>query len=244
MYGMLAYHLAVTAFLLLMTINIGINWWVFVAPPARRFDGPGARPPLVSVLIPARNEALRITPCLRSLTAQDYPRYEVIVLNDHSEDTTVDVVMAHGFTRSKDSPRRLLEGEPLPVGWTGKSWACHQLAAAARGDYLLFTDADTAHDPPALGAMLGHALDTEAALLSAWAASGHGFLERTRRDPACLRAAFGGPAALSFETVAAPSRIRAWSVGGFPRSIGRGERSIPTFSPRRLRIHRRPRGGA
>lgn len=168
MYGMLVYHLAVTAFLLLVVINVGINWWVYVAPRARRFDDPGAEPPLVSVMVPARNEALRISPCLRSLIAQDYPNYELLVLNDHSEDCTEDVVLAHGFTREKNSARRLLAGEPLPTGWTGKSWACHQLAAAARGDYLLFTDADTAHDPAALGAMVGHALDTDAALLSAW----------------------------------------------------------------------------
>ena len=166
--GMLVYHLAVSAFLLMVTINIAINWSLFVAPPARRFDGTGKRPPLVSVLVPARNEALRISPCLRSLTTQDYPNYEVLVLDDHSEDDTADVVLGHGFTREKSSPRRLLEGEALPAGWTGKSWACHQLAMAAQGDYLLFTDADTAHDPPALGAMLGHAMDTEAALLSAW----------------------------------------------------------------------------
>ena len=168
MYGMLVYHLTVTAFLLLVVINVGINWRVFVTPRARRFDVSGVQAPLVSILVPARNEALRISPCLRSLATQDYPNYEIVVLNDHSEDSTADVVLAHGFTRGKNSARRLLEGEPLPTGWTGKSWACHQLAAAARGDYLLFTDADTAHDPPALGAMLGHALDTDAALLSAW----------------------------------------------------------------------------
>ena len=167
MNAMLVYHLVVSAFLLLVTVQIALNWRLFVAPPPRRF-GSDAPIPLVSVLIPARNEASRITPCLASLLAQDYPNYEVIVLDDHSEDDTAGVVLAHGFSRDAGAAHRLLEGRPLPGGWTGKSWACHQLAAVARGEYLLFTDADTAHDPAALGAFIGHALATDAALLSAW----------------------------------------------------------------------------
>ena len=162
----LIYHLAVSAFLLAVTLNIALNWAVFAAPRPRKFEPSSA--PLVSVLVPARNEARRITPCLRSLLAQDYPNYEIIVLNDHSEDETARVVLELGLTREKSSAHRLLEGRPLPVGWTGKGWACHQLAAAARGNYLLFTDADTVHAPESLGACVGHALDTQAALLSAW----------------------------------------------------------------------------
>ena len=120
------------------------------------------------MLVPARNEARRIEPCLRSLLAQDYPNYEVIVLDDHSEDDTARVVLDLGLARAPTSTRRLIAGRPLPAGWTGKGWACHQLAAAARGEYLLFTDADTAHAPEALGACLGKAIDTGASLLSAW----------------------------------------------------------------------------
>ena len=165
---MLVYHLAITAFLLVVATNVVLNWRLFVTPRARRFDAPGVRAPFVSVLIPARNEARRIVPCLRSLLAQDYPNFEMVVLDDHSEDATAAIVLDHGFSRAADGPRRLLAGQPLPEGWTGKSWACHQLAAGARGDYLLFTDADTMHDPAALGAFVGHALDTQAALLSAW----------------------------------------------------------------------------
>ena len=210
----LAYHLAVTAFLLLVTVNIFINWFLFVAPRPRRFDAAGTVAPLVSVLVPARNEAGRITPCLCSLLAQDYPNYEMVVLDDHSEDDTAAVVLGHGFSREKTSRLRLMEGEPLPAGWTGKAWACHQLAAVARGDYLLFTDADTAHDPAALGAMMGHAHDTGAALLSAWprqvtgtwsehavitlvyvlllGALPHYFLRRLQRHPEYARGASAG----------------------------------------------------
>ena len=62
----LAYHLIVTVFLLLVTANIFINWFLFVTPRPRRFDAAGSTTPLVSVLVPARNEGKRITPCLRS----------------------------------------------------------------------------------------------------------------------------------------------------------------------------------
>ncbi len=119
-------------------------------------------------MVPARNEAARIGPCLRSLCAQDYPNCEWLVLDDQSQDGTAQVVLDHGFSREKHGLRRLLEGHPLPEGWTGKSWACHQLAAAAKGEYFLFTDADTTHDPAALSAFVGHALDTRAGFLSAW----------------------------------------------------------------------------
>lgn len=162
----LLYHLAVCVFLLVVTLNIALNWGVFVAPRPRRFESVDA--PLVSVLVPARNEARRISPCLVSLLAQDYPNYEIVVLDDHSEDSTAGVVLGLGLSREKMSPRRLIEGLPLPAGWTGKGWACHQLAAAARGEYLLFTDADTVHAPGALSACVGHAIDQQASMLSAW----------------------------------------------------------------------------
>ena len=170
MYWMLSYHLAVTAFLLAVTANIAVNWPLFVAPRPRLFDrrSSSAALPLVSILVPARNEASRIVRCLQSLAAQDYPNYEIIALDDHSGDATASLIASLGFTNEAGSSRRLLAGEPLPAGWTGKAWACHQLAAAARGDFLLFTDADTVHEAEALGAFLGHALDTDAGLLSAW----------------------------------------------------------------------------
>ena len=169
MHAMLIYHLAVSLFLLVMTLNMALNWGVFVAPRRRQFDRDASvRVPFVSVLVPARNEAKRISPCLRSLLRQDYPDYEVLVLDDHSEDGTAQVVLELGCSRDPQARHRLLESVPLPPGWTGKSWACHQLAGAAKGEFLLFTDADTTHDPASLGACVGHALDTDAALLSAW----------------------------------------------------------------------------
>jgi chlorobactene glucosyltransferase len=129
----------------------------------------GDRPPQfpkISVLVPARNEERRIGPCAESLAAQDYPNFEVLILNDNSTDDTDGVLRRAGF--SDTGKLRILRGEPLPAGWMGKSWACHQLAQAASGEYLLFTDADTWHGPQMLAAALAKAEQTRADLLSAW----------------------------------------------------------------------------
>jgi chlorobactene glucosyltransferase len=115
--------------------------------------------PTVSVLVPARNEASAIGPCLRSLLSQDYPAFEVVVLDDESDDETGEMLAA---LAAEDPRLRVLQGQPLPEGWIGKHWACHQLAEAAQGDLFLFTDADTAHSPQALRRAVG-ALEAEGA---------------------------------------------------------------------------------
>lgn len=126
-----------------------------VEPPA---DGT-----LVSVLVPARNEARCIERCIRSLLAQDYPRLEVIVLDDCSEDGTGEIL------RAINDPRlRVIGGSPLPAGWVGKNWACHQLSQAARGEFLHFIDADTEHAPGTISAAVAMADRERASLVSAW----------------------------------------------------------------------------
>ncbi|MFC1924620.1 glycosyltransferase [Chloroflexota bacterium] len=119
--------------------------------------------PLISVLVPARNEESDIVTCLESLRKQDYPNYEVLVLDDNSSDSTADII----DRISAIDPRvRLLRGKSLPDGWTGKSYACHQLASKARGSWLLFTDADTVHAPGMLSSALSYTLNNKVALLS------------------------------------------------------------------------------
>ena len=98
--------------------------------------------PLISVLVPARNEEANIDVCLESLRQQDYPNFEILVLDDSSTDGTADIVAR---IAAEDSRVRLLRGQALPPGWAGKTFACHQLAQEARGSWLLFTDADTVH---------------------------------------------------------------------------------------------------
>jgi chlorobactene glucosyltransferase len=105
----------------------------------------------VSVIIPARNEAGAIETVVRSVLASTYRPLEVLVVDDRSTDDTAARVEAMA---RHDDRLRLVRGEPLPAGWYGKPWACRQGARAATGDVLVFTDADTTHDP----ALLGHAV--------------------------------------------------------------------------------------
>ena len=133
----------------------------------KRVETPAAaEAPLVSILVPARNEALNIEACVGSLLEQDYPNYELIVLDDHSDDGTSEIVRRLGLREEGD--RRVISGTPLPAGWTGKGWACHQLSQQARGEFLFFTDADTAHAPGTVSATVALAREYRADLLSAW----------------------------------------------------------------------------
>jgi len=116
------------------------NMWVF---RKRKYNSiPKDELPFVSVLIPARNEERSIRECVESLLDQDYKKFEVIVLNDNSEDGTG---MMLEELRNKYKELKVINGKPLPAGWSGKNYACHQLYKASKGEYILFTDADTVH---------------------------------------------------------------------------------------------------
>ncbi|NPV88350.1 glycosyltransferase [Coprothermobacteraceae bacterium] len=109
--------------------------------------------PMVSLLVPARNEERNIGRCVESLLRQDYPNFEVIVYDDESEDLTLEIL------QSFNDPRlRVISGRGLPEGWTGKNWACHNLALAARGEYLIFLDADTEAHPQLVASVVREAL--------------------------------------------------------------------------------------
>lgn len=109
--------------------------------PQLRDYAPAATGPLISVIVPARNEARNIERCVRSILAATYPNIEVIVVDDRSTDGTGDLVEAIG------GGVRLVRGEELPAGWFGKQWALVQGYRVARGELLLFADADTKHEP-------------------------------------------------------------------------------------------------
>lgn len=119
--------------------------------------------PRVSLLVPARNEARSIEGCVRGLLAQTYSAFEVVVLDDESTDGTGEILER---LASEDARLRIIHGRPLPAGWLGKNWACQQLSQAASGEFLLFTDADTCHDPLMLQDAMAAAIATHADLLS------------------------------------------------------------------------------
>lgn len=123
------------------SLVISIRSEAAIAPAPVPLDAPE-----LSIIVPARNEARQIEQCVRSLLAQDYPHFEVIVVDDRSHDDTAAIVAR---IAAEDSRVRLIDGDPLPPGWVGKPWALHQGAQHARGEWLLFTDADTIHEPNA-----------------------------------------------------------------------------------------------
>ena len=117
-----------------------------------------ASSPEVSVIVPARNEAACLAECLRSLAGQGGVNYEVIVVDDHSSDDTRVIAESFGV--------RVIAADPLPRGWSGKCNAAWTGARAAKGKWLLFTDADTKHAPDSVAVGMREALDCGASLLS------------------------------------------------------------------------------
>ncbi|HRZ86818.1 MAG TPA: glycosyltransferase [bacterium] len=127
------------------------------------YTGPAANLPFVSVLIPARNEEKNIRICLESLAALDYPSYEIIVVNDRSTDRTAEIVED---VRSRHPRVTLINNAELRQGWTGKNFALNKGAQAARGDWFLFSDADTCHHPASLTQAVRYVLDEKVDMLT------------------------------------------------------------------------------
>src|SRR5882724_5422860 len=120
---------------------------------------PSSDPPLVSVIVPARNEEASLAQCLESLVSQTGVSFEIIVVDDASTDRTRQIAKSFSYVHIIDAP-------PLPPGWTGKNNALAAGAKSARGKWLLFTDADTVHRAGSLASSLQEAEERGAALLS------------------------------------------------------------------------------
>ncbi|MGE5073745.1 MAG: glycosyltransferase [Anaerolineae bacterium] len=186
---------ALSTFLFLL--GLVVTYWVHtryyldivVAPAPAPQDGP-----LISVCVPARNEAANIRRCVEAVLAQTYPRFELIVLDDRSTDATPRILEE----LSADPRLRVIHGVELPPGWAGKPHALVQAAAASRGDWLCFIDADTFLTPDALAACYLKALETRADL----------FTIMTRQ----LMGTF-------WEKVVMPLVVTALSVGFPPRQV-------------------------
>ena len=155
---------------------------------------------LISVIVPARNEAATIETVMRSVLATGYHPIELIVVDDRSTDQTA--AIAERVAR-EDARARLVRGSELPPGWFGKQWACVQGYRAARGELLVFTDADTTHGTELLGRAVGALQATGADLLTV----------ATRQDCATF-----------WERVVMP---QIWILLGFryhPRTVSRSRR--------------------
>ncbi len=155
---------------------LGIVPWVAFAvvtllrlkePPALGLRIPEGTPPHVTVIVPARNEARNIENCVSTILGSDYPHFDLVVLDDRSTDDTAQRATQTAHTIPGGAERlSVVMGAPLPDGWFGKPWACHQAVQHARGDVFLFTDADTTHDATLLGRSVASMEDSSADALT------------------------------------------------------------------------------
>lgn len=122
------------------------------APSPHRF-------PRVSVIVPARNEAKKLRATLRSLLSQDYPNFEIIAIDDRSDDETGAIIAEFA---QRDARVKAIRIERLPSGWLGKNHANQRGADLATGEYILFTDADILFAPTTLSKTVGYALQSRA----------------------------------------------------------------------------------
>jgi len=159
----------------LAAILIGVcGAWIFLiksmtdsfrlAPYLDRFENTCKSSPKVSIILPARNEEKFIGKCLDSLIKQDYENYEIIVIDDSSDDATGKIISEYAKKYSKIVP---VSARPKPEDWMGKNWACMEGYRKATGELLLFTDADTNHSKNILSLAVAHLISFNLDALSA-----------------------------------------------------------------------------
>lgn len=148
-----------TIFAIMIGLSTAIGFYNYITATRLVPASPKSHP-FISILIPARNEEKNIRKCINSVLAQKYPAFEILVYDDLSQDGTAAIVKSYG------SNVKLLTGKKLPFGWTGKNWACHNLARQAQGELLLFIDADVTLKPNALPSALAIAQQKKVSMLS------------------------------------------------------------------------------
>jgi len=147
-----------------IAILIGVcATWVFLiksmmdsfklTPYLDKFENKSKSTPKVSIILPARNEENFIGNCLDSLIKQDYQNYEIIVIDDSSDDSTWKIISEYAKMNSNIVP---VSAKPKPDGWVGKNWACMEGYHKAAGELLLFTDADTNHSKNVISLAVAH----------------------------------------------------------------------------------------
>ncbi len=126
-------------------------------PPLLPLSSSPSNGPKVSVIVPAKNEEKNIVNCLDSLVRQNYKNLEIIVVDDRSDDSTPQIL--EDYSVKIKIPFKVVRIEKLPPGWTGKNHAMMAGSRAARGEWLLFTDADTTHSRESVSTSLECAIE-------------------------------------------------------------------------------------
>lgn len=159
---MLFLILFITGTLIILMIIMAMNLFIF---PKLTLEETSANAPFISILVPARNEATVIARTVKLLLNQTYMNYEVIILDDKSEDNTGQLALE---ASQGDKRLKVISGIDLPNGWMGKSWACHHLAISAKGDILIFTDADVQWGENALNSIVTQMQTSQVDMLTVW----------------------------------------------------------------------------
>jgi chlorobactene glucosyltransferase len=201
-----------------MMLGLILTWLVHsrgglkieVQPESGQGKHPGNKVlPLISVIVPARNEERNIRQCLEPLLTQSYPEVEIIIVDDRSTDATPQIL---GELAGRDVRLQVIQGSELPAGWAGKPHALLQGAAKARGEWLCFMDADTFASPELLWSTYNLAEIYQADMFSILTRQIlGGFWERTILPLVFLGLAFGFPA----ERVNDPAKPDAIANGQF-----------------------------
>ena len=153
--------------LIAILIGVSATWVVLIksmlrtfneSPFLDKFEKKEHEKPKVSIILPARNEEKFIEKCLDSLVEQDYDDYEIIAINDSSNDSTGDIMKKYS---EKFSKVIFVDAKPKPDGWMGKNWACMEGYKRASGNLLLFTDADTVHTSSVISLAVSHLLSLD-----------------------------------------------------------------------------------
>ena len=156
---------AFVIFLVAVNVLFALRGWLLAQRPYERIEARpvGAELPPLSIVVPARNEERQIEQCVRSLLEQRHSDFEVVVVDDCSDDATAQILAR---IAAEDSRLRVVSGAPLQAGWVGKPWALTQGARVARGEWLLFTDADTFHYSDGAASVQQAAIDRGLGVLS------------------------------------------------------------------------------
>ena len=150
----------------LVAIMVGVTGaWIWLirsmiesytkTPHLEKFENKNNSNPKVSIILPARNEEGFIEKCLDTLIDQDYTNYEIVAIDDSSDDKTGEIIAKYAKENSKVIH---VSAKPKPDGWMGKNWACMEGYKKATGELLLFTDSDTKHKKNVISLAVNHLL--------------------------------------------------------------------------------------